>query len=156
MALFTESRWSCIGATHKYVINMHSWTKNKYAQVELVSEMVLAVLAVESEDGLLVSTDEKTWRHIPAKKKGVKSSFQIWWKTWFWWHEYLHRSMTTSVWWFYQHKCCLIGMIGLLTWSLHLTTQHKGLDSGPFWKENVLISLSSVFLHPLAKKNKKR
>ena len=29
--------------------------------------LALEVLAVESEDGLLVSTDEKAWRHIPAK-----------------------------------------------------------------------------------------
>ena len=29
--------------------------------------LALEVLAVESEDGLLISTDEQTWRHVPAK-----------------------------------------------------------------------------------------
>ena len=28
--------------------------------------LALEVLAVESEDGLLVSTDEKAWRHVPV------------------------------------------------------------------------------------------
>ena len=29
--------------------------------------LALEVLAVESEDGLLISTDEQTWRHVPAE-----------------------------------------------------------------------------------------
>ena len=39
--------------------------------------MVFEVLAVESEDGLLVATDEKARRHIPARLALVKSWFQI-------------------------------------------------------------------------------
>ena len=33
--------------------------------------LTLEVLAVESEDGLLVATDEKTRRHIPDKERRI-------------------------------------------------------------------------------------